>query len=72
MTSEARPRILVVDDEEAILETMMFTFEDDYEVFTATDARRALDILDVLHVLGTVARRHRNRSPRRTDASPGE
>jgi CheY-like chemotaxis protein len=42
----ARPRILVVDDEEAILETMTFTFEDDYEVHTATDPRRALDLLD--------------------------
>ena len=46
MTDESRPRILVVDDEEAILETMTFTFEDEYEVFTSTDARRALDILD--------------------------
>ena len=42
----ARPRILVVDDEEAILETMSFTFEDDYEVHTASDPRRALDMLD--------------------------
>jgi CheY-like chemotaxis protein len=42
----ARPRILVVDDEEAILETMSFTFEDDYEVHTATDPRRALDLLE--------------------------
>lgn len=41
-----RPRILVVDDEEAILETMSFTFEDDYEVHTAQDPRRALDVLD--------------------------
>jgi FixJ family two-component response regulator len=40
------PRILVVDDEEAILETMYFTFMDVYEVFTSTDARRALEILD--------------------------
>jgi CheY-like chemotaxis protein len=46
MTSQSRPRILVVDDEEAILETMTFTFEDDYEIFTSTDARRALDLLD--------------------------
>jgi CheY-like chemotaxis protein len=46
MKIKSRPRILVVDDEEAILETMTFTFEDDYEVFTSTDARRALDILD--------------------------
>lgn len=45
MTSPARPRILVVDDEEAILETMSFTFMDDYEVVTSTDARRALEIL---------------------------
>ena len=41
-----RPKILVVDDEEAILETMSFTFEDDYEVQTCTDPRRALDMLD--------------------------
>jgi CheY-like chemotaxis protein len=40
------PRILVVDDEEAILETMTFTFEGEYEVFTSSDARRALQILD--------------------------
>jgi CheY-like chemotaxis protein len=40
------PRILVVDDEEAILETMTFTFEDDYDVFTSNDPRRALEILD--------------------------
>ena len=46
MTSESRPRILIVDDEEAILETMTFTFQEEYEVFTSTDARRALDILD--------------------------
>src|SRR5258706_9645919 len=42
----AKPRILVVDDEEAILETMSFTFEDDYEVHTSADPRRALDILE--------------------------
>ena len=40
------PRILVVDDEEAILETMTFTFQDDYEVLTSSDARRALDLLE--------------------------
>ena len=42
----ALPRILVVDDEEAILETMTFTFQDDYEVHTSSDARRALEVLD--------------------------
>jgi len=42
----ARPRILVVDDEEAILETMTFTFEDDYEVSTSSSAREALALLE--------------------------
>lgn len=46
MTEPSRPRILVVDDEEAILETMAFTFEDEFEVYTSTDARRALELLD--------------------------
>jgi CheY-like chemotaxis protein len=46
MAENARPRILIVDDEEAILETMTFTFEDEYEVHTSTDARRALEQLD--------------------------
>jgi CheY-like chemotaxis protein len=44
--SDPLPRILVVDDEEAILETMTFTFQDDYEVYTSTDARKALELLD--------------------------
>ena len=44
--TDSLPRILVVDDEEAILETMTFTFEDEYEVYTSTDARQALDLLD--------------------------
>jgi FixJ family two-component response regulator len=44
--SEPRPRILVVDDEEAILETMTFTFRDDYEVLTAASARQALELLE--------------------------
>ena len=46
MAEAQLPRILVVDDEEAILETMTFTFEGEYEVLTSTDARRALGILD--------------------------
>ncbi|MCH2186079.1 response regulator, partial [Myxococcota bacterium] len=40
------PRILIVDDEEAILETMTFTFMGEYEVFTTADPRQALDLLD--------------------------
>lgn len=46
MRNAGRPRILVVDDEEAILETMTFTFEDDYEVLTATSAAEALELLE--------------------------
>ncbi|HEY8120138.1 MAG TPA: response regulator [Myxococcota bacterium] len=44
--AKPRPRLLIVDDEEAILETMTFTFEDDYEVFTSTSANEALTLLD--------------------------
>jgi len=46
MTEPSLPRILIVDDEEAILETMTFTFMDVYEVLTSSDARKALEILD--------------------------
>ena len=46
MSGNSLPRILVVDDEEAILETMTFTFMDDYEVLTSTDARAALELLE--------------------------
>jgi CheY-like chemotaxis protein len=41
-----RARILIVDDEEAILETMSFTFDEDYDVLTAPSARDALALLD--------------------------
>jgi FixJ family two-component response regulator len=46
MTDTNLPRIIVVDDEEAILETMTFTFMDGYEVLTTTDAQEALRMLD--------------------------
>jgi FixJ family two-component response regulator len=46
VNSSDRTRILVVDDEEAILETMAFTFEDDYEVLTSTSPRDGLAKLD--------------------------
>jgi FixJ family two-component response regulator len=46
MTSSSPPKVLVVDDEEAILETMYFTFMDEYEVITTTNARKALKLLD--------------------------
>ncbi len=43
--SPAQSRILIVDDEEAILETMAFTFSDQYDVLTAGDASKGLEIL---------------------------
>ena len=46
MNGPERSRILVVDDEEAILETMTYTFEDEYQVLTATSASQALDLLE--------------------------
>lgn len=45
MTETERPRILIVDDEEAILETMTFTFMDLYEVLTTSDPMQALGIM---------------------------
>jgi len=41
-----RARILIVDDEEAILETMEYTFEGEYDVLTAPSAPEALRVLD--------------------------
>lgn len=49
-----RARILIVDDEEAILETMTFTFEDEYDVLSATSAREALAILDAQQPIAAV------------------
>jgi len=46
MTSPALPKILIVDDEEPILETMTFTFMDAYEVLTSTEPERALEMLE--------------------------
>ena len=46
MADPTRQRLLVVDDEEAILETMTFTFEDDYDVLTAATATDALALLE--------------------------
>ncbi len=46
MSPPERPRILIVDDEEAILETMTFTFMDLYEVFTTSDPAAALGIIE--------------------------
>lgn len=45
MSEPERPRILIVDDEEAILETMTFTFMDLYEVLTTSDPAKALQIM---------------------------
>jgi len=43
---DVHPKLLIVDDEEAILETMTFTFGDDYEVLTASSASSALELLE--------------------------
>lgn len=46
MANPVLPRVLIIDDEEPILETMSFTFMDTYEVLTSTDALSALELLD--------------------------
>lgn len=46
MSGSPSSRILIVDDEEAILETMAYTFEDEYDVTTCKDALEALRVLD--------------------------
>jgi len=40
-----KPLILVVDDEPAIVESISFTFEDDYEILTATSGKKAVELL---------------------------
>jgi len=46
LSRTANPRILIVDDEEAILETLTFTFMDHYEVLTTPDPQAALSLLE--------------------------
>jgi FixJ family two-component response regulator len=46
MSESERARILIVDDEEAILETMTFTFMDLYDVLTTSDPTKAMSILE--------------------------
>jgi response regulator RpfG family c-di-GMP phosphodiesterase len=46
MSESERARILIVDDEEAILETMTFTFMDLYDVLTTSDPTKAMAILE--------------------------
>ena len=46
MTDTKRPKLLIVDDEEAILETMTFTFMDEYEVLTTSDPTRAIPMIE--------------------------
>jgi len=45
-----RPRLLLVDDEERILNALSALFRYKYQVFTATDGERALEILKQYHV----------------------
>jgi len=46
MSQSELPRILIVDDEEAILETMSFTFMDLYDVLTTSDPTSALSMIE--------------------------
>ena len=46
MNPSERPRILIVDDEEAILETMTLMFMDLYEVLTTADPTQAISIIE--------------------------
>jgi PAS domain S-box-containing protein len=46
MSEATRSRILIVDDEEAILETMTFTFMDEYDVLSTVDPTKALGIIE--------------------------
>ena len=46
LSGTGNPRILIVDDEEAILETLTFTFMDHYDVLTTPDPQSALGILE--------------------------
>jgi PAS domain S-box-containing protein len=46
MNEESRPRIMIVDDEEAILETMTFTFMDEYDVLTVADPTKAIGMME--------------------------
>jgi DNA-binding NtrC family response regulator len=41
-TSPMKPRILIVDDDEAITQQLFWTLSDDYEVVTATDLPTAV------------------------------
>ncbi len=44
-TTETKPRILLLDDEERILNALRIIFRSQYEIFTATEGSQALDIL---------------------------
>lgn len=46
MTEPSPVNILIVDDEQAVLETFERWLEDEYEVYTAIDGNEALDILE--------------------------
>jgi DNA-binding NtrC family response regulator len=54
LSPAASPRILIVDDEEAILETLSFTFMDHYEVLTTPDPLAALQILETNQPIAVV------------------
>lgn len=46
VTTESRPRVLLVDDEVGILETTAALLEDDFDVSTAANADEAMTLLE--------------------------
>lgn len=40
-----KPRIIIVDDEPGIVESLSLTFEDDYQVLATTDSEQAVELL---------------------------
>jgi two-component system response regulator HupR/HoxA len=42
---ENKPRILIVDDEPGIVESLALTFEEDYEVLSATEPEKAIELM---------------------------
>jgi len=49
-TMDTKPRILLIDDEERVLNALQIVFRGQYEVFSATEGSKALDILREQHI----------------------
>ncbi|MCL2829761.1 MAG: response regulator [Betaproteobacteria bacterium] len=49
-TTGTKPKILLIDDEERVLNALQLVFRGHYEVFTATEGSKALEILRAQHI----------------------